>query len=38
MKSRQYQQYTPQPNGYGYTPPPTQPEQPMSMKTNKNDS
>jgi uncharacterized membrane protein len=27
MKSRQYQQYTPQPNGYGYTPPPTQPTQ-----------
>ena len=27
MKSKQYQQYTPQPNGYGYAPPPTQPEQ-----------
>ena len=38
MKSRQYQQYTPQPNGYGYVPPPTQPEQPKSMATNKNNS
>jgi uncharacterized membrane protein len=36
MKSRQYQQYTPQPNGYGYTPPPTQPEQAKSMENNKN--
>lgn len=27
MKSHQYQQYNPQPNGYGYTAPPTQPEQ-----------
>ena len=38
MKSRQYQQYTPQPNGYGYTPPPTQPEQAKSMATNQNNS
>ena len=27
MKSRQYQQYSPQPNGYGYPAPPTQPQQ-----------
>ena len=32
MKSRQYQQYTPQPTGYGYTPPSTQPEQPKSSQ------
>ena len=38
MKSRQYQQYNPQPNGYGYTPPPTQPEQAKSMATNQNNS
>jgi uncharacterized membrane protein len=38
MKSRQYQQYTPQPNGYGYIPQPTQPEQPKSMTINKNGS
>ncbi len=30
MKSRQYQQYAPQPTGYGYTAPPTQPEQAKS--------
>jgi len=36
MKSRQYQQYAPQPNGYGYTSSPTQPEQPKSMATNPN--
>jgi uncharacterized membrane protein len=36
MKSRQYQQYIPQPSGYGYTPPPTQPEQAKSIKNNKN--
>ena len=34
MKSRQYQQHTPQPNGYGYTPPPTQPAQAANMATN----
>jgi len=38
MKSRQYQQYIPQPNGYGYIEPSVQPEQPKSMATNKNDS
>ena len=38
MKSRQYQQYIPQPNGYGYTPLSMQPEQPKSMATNKNES
>ncbi len=36
MKSRQYQQYSPQPNGYGYTSPPTQVEQPKSIATNPN--
>ncbi|MCL4429155.1 MAG: DUF996 domain-containing protein [Chloroflexi bacterium] len=36
MKSRQYQQYTPQPNGYGYTPPPAQPEQAKSTANNQN--
>ena len=38
MKSRQYQQYTPQPNGYGYTPPPTQPEQAKNTAINQNNS
>ena len=38
MKSRQYQQYTPQPNDNGYTTPPTQPEQANSMATNQNNS
>ena len=38
MKSRQTQQYTPQPNGYGYTPPPTQPEQANSTATNQNNA
>jgi uncharacterized membrane protein len=33
MKSRQYQQYTPQPNGSGYTPPPTQPEQGKTIES-----
>ena len=30
MRSRQYQQYAQQPNGYGYTPPTTQPAQPQA--------
>jgi uncharacterized membrane protein len=35
MKSRPYQQYAPQPNDYGYTPPPTQPAQ-ATYQTNSN--
>ena len=38
MKSKQYQQYTPQPSGSGYTPPPTQPEQANNTTTNQNNS
>jgi uncharacterized membrane protein len=33
MKPKEYQPYNGQTNGYGYTAPPTQPEQPKSMAT-----